>query len=206
MDYTDNYDKLRLAVSRITFHDQKTSLRNVLYDEIRELVNDGETDYSRIVIVSDGTDDSRLGMTYQELLELVEAENGCCPIYTIGCFYECSQDILDQLFALSRITGSPYFSMDDYETAEEAAEIADEIRADGDDITYFRFSLPAELKDGSQKGVGLIVHTASNDYTIERSMIMPRGTAKEMKEFNDKLRAETEEAEKKRLEEEEQPV
>ena len=203
MDYTDNYDKLRLAVSRITFHDQKTSLRNVLYDEIRELVNDGETDYSRIVIVSDGTDDSRLGMTYQELLELVEAENGCCPIYTIGCFYECSQDILDQLFALSRITGSPYFSMDDYETAEEAAEIADEIRADGDDITYFRFSLPSELKDGSQKGVGLIVHTASNDYTIERSMIMPRGTAKEMKEFNDKLRAEREEAEKKRLEEEE---
>lgn len=203
MDYTDNYDKLRLAVSRITFHDQKTSLRNVLYDEIRELVNDGETDYSRIVIVSDGTDDSQMGMTYQELVELVEAENGCCPIYTIGCFYEGSQDILDQLFALSRITGSPFFSMDDYETAEDAAEIADGIRADGDDITYFRFSLPSGLKDGSQKGVGLIVHTGSNDYTIERPMIMPRGTAKEMKEFNDKLRAEREEAEKKRLEEEE---
>ena len=202
MDYTDNYDRLRLAVSKITFHDQKTSLRNVLYDEIRELVNDGETDYSRIVIVSDGTDDSQLGMTYQELLELVEAENGCCPIYTIGCFYECSQDILDQLFALSRITGSPYFSMDDYETAEDAAEIADGIRADGDNITYFRFSLPSELKDGSQKGVGLIVHTSSDDYTIERSMIMPRGTAKEMKEYNDRLRAAREEAERRRLEEE----
>lgn len=203
MDYTDNYDKLRLAVSRITFHDQKTSLRNVLYDEIRELINDGETDYSRIVIVSDGTDDSRLGMTYEELIELVEAENGCCPIYTIGCFYEGSQDILDQLFALSRLTGSPFFSMDDYETQEDAAEIADGIRADGDDITYFRFSLPSALKDGSQKGVGLIVHTSSGDYTVERTMIMPRGTAKEMKEFNDQLRAEREEAERKRLEEEE---
>ena len=203
MDYTDNYDALRLAVSRITFNDQMTSLRNVLYDEIKELINDGESDYSRIIIVSDGTDDSRLGMTYDELIALVEAENGCCPIYTIGCFYQYSEDILDQLFALSRLTGSPFYSMDDYATAEEAAVIADGIRADGDDITYFRFSLPAELKDGSQKGVGLIVHTSTDDYTIEHPMIMPRGTAKEMKEFNDELRAAREEAEKKRLEEEE---
>ena len=203
MDYTDNYDELRLAVNGITFEDQKTSLRNVLYEEITDLINDGEEDYSRIIIVSDGTDDSRLGMTYEELMALVESDNGVCPIYTIGCFYQYSEDILDQLFALSRLTGSPYFSMDDYETAEDAAAIADGIRADGDDITYFRFSLPPELKDGSQKGVGLIVHTASGDYTIEHPMIMPRGTAKEMQELNEQIRAAKEEEEKKRQEEEE---
>lgn len=203
MDYTDNYDELRLAVNGITFEDQKTSLRNVLYEEITNLINDGEEDYSRIIIVSDGTDDSRLGMTYEELMALVESDNGVCPIYTIGCFYQYSEDILDQLFALSRLTGSPYFSMDDYETAEDAAAIADGIRADGDDITYFRFSLPPELKDGSQKGVGLIVHTASGDYTIEHPMIMPRGTAKEMQELNEQIRAAKEEEEKKRQEEEE---
>ena len=203
MDYTDNYDELRLAINGITFEDQKTSLRNVLYEEITELINDGEEDYSRIIIVSDGTDDSRLGMTYEELMALVESDNGVCPIYTIGCFYQYSEDILDQLFALSRLTGSPYFSMDDYENAEEAAAIADGIRADGDDITYFRFSLPPELKDGSQKGVGLIVHTGSGDYTIEHPMIMPRGTAKEMQALNEQIRAAKEEEEKKRQEEEE---
>ena len=46
VDYTDNYDELRLAVEKLEYVDQDTYLRNVLYHEILELSGDGEDDYS----------------------------------------------------------------------------------------------------------------------------------------------------------------
>ncbi len=192
MDYTDNYDALRLAVEGIRFEDQYTYLRNVLYQEIQDLVADGEPDYSRIIIVSDGSDDSKMGVTYEELTDLVESGNGVCPIYTIGCFYDKSEGILDRLFALSRRTGSPYFSLDDYESAEEAAVIADAIRADGDSITYFRFNLPTELRDGSRKNVGLQCKTTAGEYSLSQMMTLPMASVAEMKELNEQKAAQKE--------------
>lgn len=185
MDYTDNYDALRLAIDGITFMDQDTFLRNLLYQEIQELVGDGEPDYSRIIVVSDGSDDSKMGVTYEELTDLVQSGNGVCPIYTIGCFYSKSEGILDKLFALSRRTGSPYFSLDDYENAEAAAAIADAIRADGDSITYFRFNLPTKLRDGSRRNVGLRVTTSTGEYSLSHMMTLPMASVAEMKEYSD---------------------
>ncbi|MBQ9644682.1 MAG: VWA domain-containing protein [Lachnospiraceae bacterium] len=195
MDYTDNYDALRLAIEDITFEDQYTFLRNVLYQEIQELAQDGEPDYSRIIIVSDGSDDSKLGVTYEELTDLVEGGNGCCPIYTIGCFYSKSEGILDKLFALSRRSGTPYFSLDDYETAEDAAAIADEIRRDGDSITYFRFNLPTPLRDGSRKNVGLHCKTTTGEYSLSQMVTLPMASVAEMKEYSQQLAEQEKEAE-----------
>ena len=195
MDYTDNYDALRLALDKIKYKDQKTHLRNVLYQEIVDLLGDGELDYCRIIVISDGSDDSKLGITYEELTSMISADNGSCPIYTIGCLYKNSEKVLDKLFAISRLTGSPYFSLDEYKTPEDAMAIADTIRKDGNDITYFQFSLPPRLKDGSQKNVGLYVKTSREEYTLSRLMLLPRGTIQEMRQVAEERRAAQEKGE-----------
>ena len=170
VDFTDNYDELRLAAENLTFQDQDTYLRNVLYEEIYTLMDDGEDAYKRIIIISDGSDDSRLGVTYEELTDLLNNENFFLPVYTIAPDYKPAEGELDKLFALSRRTDSPYFFLQEY---ENVTDIADEIVTDGHEIAYFRIPIPADMRTGEVKGITLRPTTSTGDYVLNHSMVMP---------------------------------
>ena len=201
VDYTDNYDDLRLAAEGLTYKDQYTYLRNVLYSQIKALSLDGENDYSRIIIISDGTDDSLLGVTYEELTDLIKDDDTSCPIYTIGCSYKPSETGLDKLFALSRRTGSPYFLLNDY---EDVSEIADEIVDDGKGIRYFSFDIDSELRDGSEKSLSLLVKDSDGEHLITHVSHIPLASADELEALEEKRAAAIAEEEERRLKEEEE--
>ncbi|WP_408070250.1 VWA domain-containing protein [Butyrivibrio sp. JL13D10] len=179
LDFTDNYDDVRMAVDGMTYFDQPTYLRNILYDEIKAMIDDGEDDFNRIIIFSDGTEESRLGVTYEELTDLVKSDAYKCPIYTIGCHYQPAVGDLDKLFALSRRTSSPYFALDDY---QDVNEIADIIREDDKSIRFFRFSVPDDLRDGSTKSIGLHLMYDEGDYMFAHSTQVPIASADVLKE------------------------
>ena len=180
VDYTDNYDALRLAAEDITYKDQTTYLRNVLYNEIKNLSLDKKNNYNRIIIFSDATDDSILGITYDELTDLLSNDSTSCPIYTIGCTYRPKESDLDKLFALSRRTGSPYFMMDNY---ENATEIADVIDNDGKAIRYFSFDLDAEHRDGSDKAISLMLNDANGEHLLTHMSHIQLASADELKKL-----------------------
>ena len=194
VDYTDNYDDLRLAAEGLTYKDQYTYLRNVLYSQIRALSLDGENDYSRIIIISDGTDDSLLGVTYEELTDLLK-DDSSCPIYTIGCTYQPSETGLDKLFALSRRTGSPYFLINDH---KDVSAIADKIDEDGKGIRYFSFDIASELRDGSEKSLSLLVKDAGGEHLITHVSHIPLASADELDALEKKRAAAIAEEEERR--------
>lgn len=179
LDFTDNYDDVRMAIDKMTYKDQSTYLRNILYDEIKAMNDDGEDDFNRIIIISDGTEESRLGVTYEELTDLIKSDIYKCPIYTIGCHYQPAVGDLDKLFALSRRSSSPYFALDDY---EDVNQIADIIREDDKSIRFFRFSVPDDLRDGSTKTIGLHLVYEESDYMFAHSTQVPIASADVLKQ------------------------
>ena len=196
LDFTDNYDQLRLALEQIPYQDQYTFLRNVLYEQIYELMQDGEDAYKRIILVSDGTDDSRLGVTYGELTDLLNSENFFLPIYTVAPAYLPAESELDKVFALSRLTDTPYYYLPEYDTP---TDVADGIVADGHKIAYFRIPVPAEQRTGEFRGFTLETKTSEGSYTLEHTLLMPAASAEDIAQVQSEkaLKAEAEsEAEK----------
>ncbi len=174
VDYTDNYDQLRLALEQISYQDQYTYLRNVLYEQIYELMEDGEDAYKRIILVSDGSDDSRLGVTYGELTELLGSENYFLPIYTVAPAYLPAEGELDKVFALSRLTDTPYYYLPEY---DNPTDVADGIVSDGQKIAFFRIPITAAKRSGEFRGYTLEVKTPQKSYTLEHTLLMPAPSA-----------------------------
>ena len=190
IDYTNNYDAVRQAVEGLTYHDQDTYLRNVLYDEIMKLSQDGEDDYSRIIVISDGTEDSRMGITYEELIALLKDEAHRLPVYTIGFKYDPAVGDLDKLFSLSRQTHTPSFWAEDY---EDPAVIADGINADANNVSYFEFSFPPQLRTGDIRAITLGTKSTEGDYYVVHTMALPTAAMTELEALQ---------AQRKELEEE----
>ncbi len=193
VDFTDNYDQLRLALEQISYQDQYTYLRNVLYEQIYELIQDGEDAYKRIILVSDGSDDSRLGVTYGELTDLLNSENFFLPIYTVAPAYLPAEGELDKVFALSRLTDTPYYYLPEY---ENPTDVADGIVADGQKITYFRIPIAASQRSGEFKGYTLETKTSQGSYTLEHTLLMPAPSADDIAQIqSEKARMAEEETE-----------
>lgn len=112
--YSNNYGELKQAFSGITYQDQETYLTDVLYNVLRDDIHtDKEERFYRIVIISDGVDNKPVGVTKEELYQQL-ADNRI-PVYTIGCKEKKNEEQLENMFALSRITGTQFFVLDDIE-------------------------------------------------------------------------------------------
>ena len=205
VDYTENYDAIRVAVEHLTFAEQDTFLRNVLYEEIMTLAEDGEDAYDRIIVISDGTDDSRLGVTYEELTALLGDEKHRMPIYTIGFRHEPTVTDLDRLFALSRKTRTPYYWAEDF---RDPTTIADGICEDTDQISYFRLNFPPELRTGDTRTITVSAQSGQGLYTIVHTMALPVASVGELAQLQaqQKEREEQQAAQNARLEELESEV
>lgn len=147
MDHTTDHKALRDAVKELSYQDQETYLTDVLYDVIDKELMGTQDCYRRIVIISDGVDNKAIGYTKEELYDLIK-EKGY-PIYTLGCVYKENNEQLENMFALSRLTGGLDYVLDN---EEDMDAVVDAITRDGRAVCFHIRPDAAEM-DGGIKNI-----------------------------------------------------
>lgn len=147
--YSNDYTALKYVIASISYNDQETYLTDVLYDLIDELNKDAYMGYTRVIIVSDGVDNKQLGVTREEVnAKLKETPY---PIYTVGTLTGKNNDQLENMFALSRISGSEYFVLENTEIPAIVSEFSKDAQ-----MTVVEAQIPEEAKVGGKQSSKLL--------------------------------------------------
>ena len=169
---TDESDYLALgsAISGIEYQNQDTQLTDNVYQTIAALYESAPLQFSRVVIVADGVDDKEIGYTRAELQALIQR----CgyPIYTVGCGPDNTAErtaLLDNLFALSRITSGRAFYFGDTTDTYQIAQAVCEYNG----AQQVVIPLPAEVCDGTVRAIKVVCNGV--EYTAQ--LTMPFGSA-----------------------------
>lgn len=173
-DYSNDYTGLTNEVEAIVYQDQETYLTDVLYDLIKELESEPYNGYTRLIIFSDGVDNKPEGITRAELNELMESRN--YPIYTFGAATKSNSEELSQMYALSRITGVEYRTLE----AGDEDVIASIVAADNM-ISVVTSEIPDKLKQGDEKNSRLVFADGSS---VEFKVKLPFGIEEEEKGYD----------------------
>lgn len=152
--YTNDYTALKNMVNSITYSDQETYLTDVLYDVIDDLNRDAYMGYTKLIIISDGVDNKPLGVTREELNS--KLKDTPYPIYTVGTFTGGNNDQLENMFALSRITGSEYYVLEESAVNEIVSLFSRDVS-----ITVFEALIPEDAKVGGKQGSKLLLSDGS---------------------------------------------
>ncbi len=142
--YSDDYTVLKNVIASITYKDQETYLTDVLYDLIDDLNKDGYMGYTRVIIVSDGVDNKQLGVTREELNSKLKETP--YPIYTVGTLTQKNHEQLENMFALSRLSGSAYFVLEETDTSAIVSEFSKDAQ-----MTVIEAQIPDDAKAGGNQ-------------------------------------------------------
>ncbi len=161
--YSDDYTVLKNAIASISYKDQETYLTDVLYDLVDDLNNEAYMGYTRVIIVSDGVDNKQLGVTREELnAKLKETPY---PVYTVGTLTGKNNDQLENMFALSRLTNSEYFVLENADTSAIVSELSKDSQ-----MTVVEAVIPDAAKNGGKQSSKL---TFSNGTQLVFDVHMP---------------------------------
>ncbi len=167
---------LTTAVDAISFNNQDTYLKDVLYSTLKEIGPAAQKTFRRIIVLSDGSDDNDVGYTYEEIYNLIDQTE--CQVTAVGSRYEKNIDALEKMFSISRRNNSPYILMDDVEdTAAAVTQVNSQMP-----YSIAQVVIPEEMRDGSSKNVRLTVETAEGASEYPLVVEMP---------FNDSAQQET---------------
>lgn len=165
-DYTADYTTLKTAIDSITYQDQETYLTDVLYDLLaQQYMQNMEDIYCRIIVISDGVDNKSLGYTKEELYALLKEIK--IPVYAIGCSDSNNNEELENMFALSRMTGASYFLMEETENLLDITGMLNQDRT----IVRLQISPSEEMMDGSKKSVKI---TLPDGCVLTTESLMPQ--------------------------------
>lgn len=148
--YSNDYTALKNMAGSVTYVDQETYLTDVLYDVIDDLNKDVYMGYTRIIIISDGVDNKQLGVTREELN--TKLKDSQYPVYTIGTLTGKNYDQLENMFALSRLSGSEYCILEETENADIISGCSRDA-----DIAVFEAIIPDDAKAGGRQSSRLIL-------------------------------------------------
>lgn len=166
-DYISDYTKLKQAVQSITYQDQETYLTDVLYTVLEKDFATEDDIYDRIIIFSDGVDNKAVGYTKEELYNKVTEK--AIPIYTFGSSTGNNNELLKNMFALSRLTQATYHTMGELQDVSMAVQ---EMAVDRS-IIRLKVIPPAELLDGSIKNSKLVYKQDGKEYALTIDVKMP---------------------------------
>ncbi len=172
-DYTTDYEALTDMLNSVGYDNQDTYFTDLVYYALKDLYEDDEEAYSRIVVISDGADDMSIGIKSSEVTELAHSSN--IPVYSIGVKYKNNEDRLKNMFAISRSTGALYYNLDD-STAEQVVQGLSKDRK----LTEISVYPQAEQLDGSTKSLKIVTHSSMGDKELHADAQMPFGTAQAM--------------------------
>lgn len=123
----------------------------------------------RIVIVSDGVDNKTMGYTKEELYGLLKEHP--YPIYTLGCADKSNSnsEALKNMSALSRLTQAEAWLLDDVGDSMAVVQGV----AGSNDVIRVEITVPAELRDGADKGVKLTLQAGGEVLELPQWYLCP---------------------------------
>lgn len=163
---SQSYADLKKEIDALEHNDQVSYLTDVISEILDVEANREELVYSRIVVVSDGVDENPGGLTREELNKRLAASN--IPVYTLGCETKGNDQLLKELYSISRQTGAQSWSL------TGLADTLEVVKAmSGEELPICAaISIPEKLRDGGVKGVKL---TFSDGSVAETQLSMPFG-------------------------------
>lgn len=167
---SQDYAELRGKIDAIEYVNQETFLTDVL-DELLDIEEDREEpEYVRVVVISDGVDNNPGGLTRDELNQRLKEQR--LPIYTLGCQNKGNDQILKEMYSLSRQTNGQSWSL------SELLDTLDIVQAMGGAELPLcaTVMIPEKLQDGASKGLQL---TFSDGTVVETEVSMPFGSITE---------------------------
>ncbi|GFI19437.1 hypothetical protein IMSAG249_02445 [Lachnospiraceae bacterium] len=163
-DYTSDYTALKSAVENMDYQDQETYLTDVLYELLSaEYTSNPQNVYRRIIVISDGVDNKSIGYTKEELYTLLREV--LVPVYSIGTETGKNNEQLENMFAISRITGADSFLLGELESLLDINSALNEDR----NILEVKLKPEAEFLDGTRKSVRLSFESGQS-LAVEISM------------------------------------
>lgn len=140
-DYTTDRYELSKSVGKLEYSEKFTYIYSLLGEALESI---GKDVFSKIVIISDGMENSSDGITYDEILRIVSESH--CPVYTVG-MENNNQEPLKRLYSFARNSGGKSCIISSDTDVSEVCGIVNEIR----DYTCIGVKIPEGLADGSLK-------------------------------------------------------
>ncbi|MCM1060272.1 MAG: VWA domain-containing protein [Eubacterium sp.] len=140
-DYTSDRYELSKAAEKLDYSEKYTYIYSNL-DSV--LKNIGSEVFEKIIVISDGMENSKDGITYDEILRTVSETS--CPIYTVG-IENNNQENLKKFYSFSRNSAAQSFTLTSDTDVSEVCGIVNECR----NYTCVTIDIPSALADGSVK-------------------------------------------------------
>ncbi len=144
----DRYD-LSSATSDINFDNSQSMIYDAVYNTIPELISvDDKPCYYRTVVITDGVDVTKTGITKEELL--LKLQNDTYPINIIEVSKTKVESENKDLAALARVSGGAYANL--YPECDIGV-VSSVFTADN--VFWLRILLPGDLLDGSTRQINI---------------------------------------------------
>lgn len=140
-DYTSDRYELSKAAEKLEYSEKYTYVYSTVDNVLKNISKDV---FTKIIVISDGVENSKDGITYDEILRTVSDTN--CPIYTIG-IENNNQESLKKFYSFSRNSAAESFTLTSDTDVSEVCGIVNECR----NYTCITIDIPDELADGSIK-------------------------------------------------------
>lgn len=175
---TNDYVELKNTIEQIPTENKTAYVIENIYDVLESIRQSGNSDFYRLLVVSDGVDLADVGVSHSELINYLGKHP--YPIYTISTG-GASNEVTKNLFAISRASNSSYYALE----GENATAINDILTALRNDANALRItaSIPIELRDGSTKNSKLSIN--GQNYECEFSLPFSLKEEEEIEEIAD---------------------
>lgn len=140
-DYTSDRYELSKAAEMLDYSEKYTYIYSTIDNVLKNISEDV---FTKIIVISDGVENSKDGITYDEILRTVSDTN--CPIYTIG-IENNNQENLKKFYSFSRNSSAGSFTLTSDTDISEVCGIVNECQ----NYTCITIDIPDGLADGSIK-------------------------------------------------------
>lgn len=203
-DYTTDRWELIKALENLEFKKQYTYLYDIVNSAVNTINEEKtESEYHRIILFTDGAENSKDGITKEELY--LKLQDTPYEIDTIGSTIKSNQEELKELYALSRLTGGKQFPFTkDADVKAMTAELGKI-----SDCYQVTVTPPSVFLDGSIRNIAITLNSGETINADIRMPIISEKLSNELKkqeaeEAEEKARKEEEEKKKTELEKQKQ--
>ncbi len=158
---SNDYFDIKSKIDAIEFYQHDNYLFKSIYEVLGAEEQSGNTQFTRIIAISDGAESELLGYTQEELDNKIKDLH--IPIYTIGCITKDNSENLKRMFAVARLSNGKEYLMDDTPLDTICSQINDDSK-----VIKLTVKPQKEFCDGTKKSIR-IEYSGSNT-TIEQKM------------------------------------
>lgn len=155
---TDRYELIK-ALDKLEYTGNSTYLYSVLGTALDSFEPEG---FGKIILISDGAENSRSGITYDEIL--MKLSSAVCPVYTLG-IDGADRESTKKFYAFSRNTCAESITLSENTNADDVCEILNGSR----EYICLNAVIPENIADGSVK----YLQISGNGFSFGRDIRLP---------------------------------